>query len=626
VDDPERPEQLRLELARSRDERQALADVIAMIGRSSTDLGATLQLTLESAATLAKADSAAFAHVEDGMLKLAHVTGEWAPGEAERHFAQPSMALNELHAAVPMARAIASRKTVHIENIAMDGVSGATFLSDWLGTTANKLLVVPIVRDDVVLGVMSLQRHVVAPFTSDQIALVETFGQQAAIAIENMRLFNATKEAREQQTATSRILEVISTSPSDLLPVFDAVTEAATRLLSSESAGVFILRGDEVEVMSSVGDVFPIGTRFPAALSWVAGRAILERKTIHANVTTDPVTETNDNPPLPLPLERARRGGLRAFRDTDGVQTNMAGNASTRLATPIRTSDGIGGAVICMREEARPYTHQEIRLLETFAGQAAIAIENVRLFKALEDANAALEDANAAKSRFLATMSHELRTPLNAIIGFSDVLLQRMFGELNEKQHEYLADIRSSGEHQLALINDLLDLSKIEAGKVELELGPVSIADTIASATRFVQERAARGGIVLDAIVAAGLPLLHADGRKLKQVVVNLVTNAVKFTPAGGQVSVSAGQRDAEVLVSVADTGVGIALADQRRLFQEFAQVGGLKGEGTGLGLALSKKLVELHGGRMWVESEPGKGSTFSFTIPVVRVEDGRPA
>jgi signal transduction histidine kinase len=225
-------------------------------------------------------------------------------------------------------------------------------------------------------------------------------------------------------------------------------------------------------------------------------------------------------------------------------------------------------------------------------------------------------------------MSHELRTPLNAIIGFSDVLLAGMFGGLTDKQREYVSDIHGSGEHQLALINDLLDLSKIEAGRLALELGTVSIAETLAASVMFVQERAARQSISLDLIAGIDLPLVQADGRKLKQVVVNLLTNAVKFTPPNGRVTLSAGRRDGEIVVSVADTGIGIAAEDQARLFQEFRQVrhGRASEEGTGLGLALSKKLVELHRGRMWVESEVGKGSTFSFTIPIVRVEDPRPA
>ena len=230
-----------------------------------------------------------------------------------------------------------------------------------------------------------------------------------------------------------------------------------------------------------------------------------------------------------------------------------------------------------------------------------------------------LERASKNKSEFLANMSHELRTPLNAIIGFSDVLLQGLFGALNEKQHEYLTDIRGSGAHQLSLINDILDLSKVEAGRLELELAPVSVAEAIATGITLVHERAVNHGISLDSEVAPDLPLIQADGRKLKQVILNLLTNAVKFTPASGRVVARAAARDGEIVISVSDTGVGIEAADQERIFVEFEQTrhGKAAEEGTGLGLTLSKKLVELHGGRIWVESDPGAGSTFTFTLPI---------
>jgi signal transduction histidine kinase len=217
-------------------------------------------------------------------------------------------------------------------------------------------------------------------------------------------------------------------------------------------------------------------------------------------------------------------------------------------------------------------------------------------------------------------MSHELRTPLNAIIGFTDVMLQEMFGPLNEKQKEYLDDVRGSGTHLLTLINDILDLSKIEAGRVELELGEFSFAEAIDNALTLVRERAARHAITLAADVSPDVGRVTADERKVKQIVVNLLSNAVKFTPEGGWVGISARCHDDHVEVAVRDTGIGIAPEDQDRVFEEFQQVGkdpDRSREGTGLGLTLAKRFVELHGGRIWVESQVGKGSTFTFTIPV---------
>ena len=230
-----------------------------------------------------------------------------------------------------------------------------------------------------------------------------------------------------------------------------------------------------------------------------------------------------------------------------------------------------------------------------------------------------LETASRHKSEFLANMSHELRTPLNAIIGFSQVLRQQLFGEVNEKQAEYLDDILSSGNHLLSLINDVLDLSKVEAGQVELEIADFSLREALERGVVMVRERATRNGVQLALELAPDVDLVRGDERRLRQVVFNLLSNAVKFTPAGGSVAVATARVDGEVNVSVTDTGPGIAPADRERIFEEFQQtdVGVGQREGTGLGLALSKRLVELHGGRIWVESEAGHGSRFVFTMPL---------
>jgi signal transduction histidine kinase len=229
-----------------------------------------------------------------------------------------------------------------------------------------------------------------------------------------------------------------------------------------------------------------------------------------------------------------------------------------------------------------------------------------------------LEVASEHKSHFLANMSHELRTPLNAIIGFSQGLRQRLFGPINEKQEEYLDDILSSGNHLLSLINDVLDLSKVEAGQVELEVASFSLREALERGVVMVREPATRDGVRLSLELAPGVDLVAGDERRLRQVIFNLLSNAVKFTPEGGEVVVATASRDHEVLISVTDTGPGIRVEDHERIFEEFQQtdVGVQQREGTGLGLALSKRLVELHGGRIWVESEPGHGSRFVFTLP----------
>jgi signal transduction histidine kinase len=252
-----------------------------------------------------------------------------------------------------------------------------------------------------------------------------------------------------------------------------------------------------------------------------------------------------------------------------------------------------------------------------------IAIENVRLFKELEAANRELEAAGQHKSEFRANMSHELRTPLNAIIGFSEVLGERMFGGLNEKQEEYLKDIHGSGQHLLSLINDILDLSKIEAGRMELDLGAFDLPNVIDTAVLLIRERAGRHGIVLQVTVDVGLGSIQGDERKVKQVLLNLLSNAIKFTPEGGRIEIRTQPVNGSVEVSVSDTGVGIAPEDQEAIFEEFRQVGTAdkRSRASGSGLALSRKFIELHGGRIWVESQLGVGSTFTFTIPVRCVE-----
>jgi len=260
-----------------------------------------------------------------------------------------------------------------------------------------------------------------------------------------------------------------------------------------------------------------------------------------------------------------------------------------------------------------------VDVLRTFATQSALAIQNARLFREIEDKGRQLEAASRHKDEFLASMSHELRTPLNAVIGFSEVLLEKMFGDVNPKQEEYLGDILASGRHLLSLINDILDLAKIEAGRMELELEDFDVAQAIDNAVVLVRERATRKGLTLDTRLDHRLGSLRGDQRKVKQVLLNLLSNAVKFTPEGGRIEVRAQRLEGEVEVSVTDTGIGIAPDDLETVFEEFRQVGtdyAKKHEGTGLGLTLSRKFVELHGGRIWVKSQPGQGSTFAFTLP----------
>jgi signal transduction histidine kinase len=298
---------------------------------------------------------------------------------------------------------------------------------------------------------------------------------------------------------------------------------------------------------------------------------------------------------------------------------HMGRRANTHA--PLLLHDKAIGAISVDRANPGPLTSKQIALLKTFADQAVIAIENVRLFNEIQEKSRQLEIANQHKSEFLANMSHELRTPLNAVIGFSEVLQQGMVGELNDKQGEYVNYIHTSGSHLLSLINDILDLSKVEAGRMELELTSFNVPLAIDNALTLVKERAARHGLSLECTFDPMVAEIHADERKFKQVMLNLLSNAVKFTPEGGRITVAARALDDAVEVSVTDTGIGIAPEDCEAVFEEFRQVGTHaegKAQGTGLGLALTKRFVELHGGKIWLASTLGKGSTFAFTLPCV--------
>jgi len=459
-------------------------------------------------------------------------------------------------------------------------------------------------------GVISVTRENPSSFAGEEITLLQTFADQAVIAIENVRLFKELEarnrdltEALDQQTATSEILRVISSSPTDVQPVFDTIVRSAVTLCDGLFSSLYLFDGDLLrsgahynytpEALEEVRRIFPVRpTR-----SIGAGRAILDREVIH-------IPDVELDPEFDAAIHRAI-----GFRS--GLFVPML-----RESAPI-------GVIVVLRAEPGPFSGSEIDLLRTFADQAVIAIENVRLFKELETANRNLETASQHKSEFLANMSHELRTPLNAIIGFSEVLTDRMFGELNGKQDEYLKDIYASGTHLLSLINDILDLSKIEAGRMELELTDFDLPTALDNALILVRERAQRRSLTLDKDLDAGVGQIQGDERKIRQVVLNLLSNAIKFTPEGGRIELAAVPKDGLVEVSVSDTGVGIAPEDQDKVFEEFRQVGTAdkKAEGTGLGLTLCRKFTELHGGKIWVKSAVGQGSTFTFTIPVSRGE-----
>ncbi len=411
-------------------------------------------------------------------------------------------------------------------------------------------------------------------------------------------------ESLAHQTATGELLKAISQTTFDLQSVLQSLLDTACRVCAADQAVLF--RPDVEgnyrpavyfgyrEMASALEELETRPLR--AGRDSATGRAILEKRAVQ-------IADVDQDPDYQLP---ALRGIL---------------HYATLLAVPmVRDGEGIGVITMMRGPQPQPFTDRQIDLVTTLADQAVIAIENVRLFREIQETSAQLQIANQHKSEFLANMSHELRTPLNAIIGFSEVLQERMFGEMNDKQSEYIDDIHSSGKHLLSLINDILDLSKVEAGRMELDLATFHLPSAIDNALTLIRERAQRHFITLSSSVDESLGEITADERKVKQIMLNLLSNAVKFTPEGGRVDVLAKRGETMIEISVSDTGVGITPEDQAAVFVEFKQVGSdytKKSEGTGLGLALTKKFVELHGGKIRLESAPGKGSTFSFTLPL---------
>ena len=460
------------------------------------------------------------------------------------------------------------------------------------------------------IGAGNLQQEIVVKTGDELEALADQFNTMAVDLKESYSGLERKVDERtseltetlEQQTATSEILRVISNSPTSEQPVFDAIVSSAIRLFEGHRVGLILVDAGYLHMRArgslDRNDETVLNSLYPMPLNRdsFVGQAILDASVLQIGDIEAPHL-------APGAVAHARKLGYR----------------STSVAPLLREGVAIG-AITVPRAGVGVMTHNQLALLQTFADQAVIAIENVRLFREIEDKNRQLEIASKHKSEFLANMSHELRTPLNAIIGFSEVLGERMFGELNEKQAEYADDIHTSGKHLLSLINDILDLAKVEAGRMELNLSEYNLPAAIDNAITLVRERALRHGLALATEIDPAAGDLRGDERKVKQILLNLLSNAVKFTPAGGTVTVLAHYRDGFAHVAVRDTGVGIAAADHAAVFEEFKQVGSdvtKKGEGTGLGLALTKSFVELHGGRLWLDSAVGEGSTFTFTLPL---------
>jgi signal transduction histidine kinase len=599
-----RVEERTAELAEALEQQTATAEVLGVINASPGDLAPVFEAMLEKAMRLCEGSQGALWTFDAGSTHLAASRGlsddliEALRQGREHHELSPND---------PIWRIMhEGQRLIQVADAAADRSHGSVVSAGGNIGGLHTMIFVALLKDAAPVGAFAIARQEIRPFTDKQIALLQNFAAQAVIAIENARLLDELRERTDELARSVEELKALGevgqavSSTLDLDAVLATILNRSVGLTGSDAGAIFRYR--------RAARAF----RLFDAVGWDEALVAEVRKLNIAEEVTAIGEATARRWPIQIADLQSRASN--PLRDV-----NLAAGYRSALIVPLVGADRVFGAIVLQRRTPGEFPEATVRLMQTLAAQSVLAIQNARLFREIAEKSEQLAEASRHKSQFLANMSHELRTPLNAILGYTELMADGIYGELPPRAAGVLERVQNNGKHLLALINDVLDLSKIEAGQLTLSLEDYALPDVVRSVVSATEGLANTKGLKFTANVAAGLPIGRGDARRLSQVLLNLVGNAVKFTDSG-EVAIGAMVEDGHFVLTVRDTGPGIAPEDQAKIFEEFQQVDNSntrKKGGTGLGLAISRRMVEMQGGTISVNSELGKGATFRVTLPV---------